>query len=185
MADPASFQAIPGTAQPALKPSPLEDAFKVLSGYIGGQAQVRQKESEYTHEMLKAAITSGSVGVDFSGGISNPKYTQTPLNEQPDYLKSKASILSALALNPSAQAEYLKQSGIIPGYDPTAALAAGETSGGGLTLKGYQSWWAGLSELEKRPYIEAARTDPASLKKNFRKLHPNEADAMVKTIMGQ
>lgn len=47
---------IPG--QPALKPSPLEDAFRVLAGYVGGQVERKKVEDTRQLEQWKTLVTA-------------------------------------------------------------------------------------------------------------------------------
>ena len=94
MADLTSYN-VPG--QPALNPSPIEDAFKVLAGYVGGQKEVRQAQIKTTNELLNTMVQSGMVDVDLSGGVSAPKYSVIPQTERPAYIKDMAAASSSRA----------------------------------------------------------------------------------------
>jgi hypothetical protein len=103
MAD-VTYTNIPG--QPALTPSPMEDAFKVLASYMGGQQLYRQKTEADAKDNLKLWIESGGGDIDLSGGLTAPKYISRPTDQRPAYLTSEESKAKTEYYKAEAAAKY-------------------------------------------------------------------------------
>ena len=85
----ATVTNIPG-GQPAVTPSPLEDAFQVLAGYVGGQTQARAMREKQSTDLLGHLVDTGALNVDLSGGLAAPKYIPVPMEKRPAYLEQTA-----------------------------------------------------------------------------------------------
>jgi hypothetical protein len=193
--------------QPALKVSPMEDAFRVLAAYGTGVAAKKQAETSNFMDIMKTGIMAGAVDPDLSGGVSGGiKFRPIPLDERPDYIRaqqSRGTSLSAL---------------LMAGVDPKVALSSAGYNfsesdfAGNQKKKGSAAWLGDLASgfMGKAPtpaakaisdlsatinsnpefaqqYKQLASTPQgrAQLKLRFQKygLHADEAEATIDEIL--
>lgn len=143
-----SFQ-FPG--QPALTPSPMEDAFRVLAAYTGGVAKKQIQEKEDFMDVLKAGIQAGFVEPDLSGGVSGGvKYRVVPKDERPEYIKALAysKAVDTEAAAAAAQTAAFAPSSGRSGFGESLKRFTSALFGGAQTNT--QSTLSGLAEQIKR-----------------------------------
>jgi len=162
---------LPG--QPAIQPSPLTDAFQVLSGYVGGQFERKKFDEEKNFDLFKTLI-SGDVINPSAKEVEKkfPGYEYIPRDQRFKYLQA-----------------YMKQQQGQMDQANMAELLQGFSSGGSKKSK-QQQWVQSLDPQTRTGLKQLARTNRAALAKRLidyqdetGATHVSEADAIIDQLM--